>query len=299
MGSVMYILLFILLLVAILFLLIFHWRKKKIIREICCMSSYYKCHLLNDLAKPFGYCYMSQKEIFTSTQDAWQKQYGYGKIYDRMAPFFNMIFDCQPVYFDYDGKTWLIEFWKGQYGINTGSEIGIYHADAIVPPGIRKRTIFHAATEEEYLFMNTELCERGRPLSDLGASHWWLTQFLPGHFSSPKNLTLEITIRFPDTEMRDAFLDALTLKGYDINHIGIFFTTVSFCFCSSPRQKCFLKKIYRSYVQLKNRLFCKLYQFVTRPFENTCDKVLYLYYYLPFVFRRMLRLHRFKKGENK
>ena len=43
-----------------------------------------------------------------------------------MAPRFQMVFDALPVYFDYQKKTWLIEFWKGQYGINTGAEIGIY-----------------------------------------------------------------------------------------------------------------------------------------------------------------------------
>ena len=41
-----------------------------------------------------------------------------------------MIIDAYPVYFDYQDKTWMIEFWRGQYGINTGAEIGVYHAVA-------------------------------------------------------------------------------------------------------------------------------------------------------------------------
>ena len=30
------------------------------------------------------------------------------------------VFMCLPVYFDYGGKTWLMEFWKGGYGITAG-----------------------------------------------------------------------------------------------------------------------------------------------------------------------------------
>ena len=33
-----------------------------------------------------------------------------------------MVFETLPVYFDYAGKTWLIQIWKGQYGICTECE---------------------------------------------------------------------------------------------------------------------------------------------------------------------------------
>ena len=39
-----------------------------------------------------------------------------------------MIIDCEPVRFYYGGKKWLIELWKGQYGMTTGCEIGVYTA---------------------------------------------------------------------------------------------------------------------------------------------------------------------------
>lgn len=291
----MHIAIFILLLTVILLLLVLHGKKKKIIKDMCGMSSYYKNHLLNELAKPMGYRYNPRQDIFTSTQDAWQKHYGYRDLYDRMAPYLNMIFDCQPIYFDYDKKTWLIEFWKGQYGINTGSEVGVYHADTIIPPSERKMTTFHAAAENEYLYINSILYHNDRFLAETGAPHWWSALFSVGHFANPKNLTLNVSIRFPNLDMRDAFLDALFLNGYDTGNVHICFNVVSFTFHPPRRPGCLLKKIYRLYVQLKNRLFCKLYCFVTRPFKNTCDKLLYLYYYLPFIFRRMLRPRRYKK----
>lgn len=61
-------------------------------------------------------CSKPEEEILVSTEDAWQRKYGYEALYDALAPHFNMIFDYYPVYFDYQGKTWLIEFWKGLYG---------------------------------------------------------------------------------------------------------------------------------------------------------------------------------------
>lgn len=285
----------VLLIVVLLLLVVFHHKKKKLIKKICRLSMCDKCRFLNELVEPLGYWYDLRQDIFTSTTDAWQKYYGYGEIYDKLAPYGSMVFDSLPIYFDYDGKTWLIECWKGQYGINTGSELGIYRADGIIPPHKRKTTIFSAVSEEEYLDMRTELIREGKPIASLCAAHWWLTIFSMGLFSQPDELSLHISIRFPDLEMRDAFLDALLDRGYDPESICTCYGTVIFCFDARCQKRCFLRALYCHYVQLKNRLFCCLYRFVTRPFTNTCDKLLYLYFYLPFAFRHMLRLKRFRK----
>lgn len=295
----MYFIVLIIILIAILFAIVFHWRQKTIICKLCNMPKKIKCRLLNKLVEPLGYWYDPRQDIFSSTPDAWQKIYGYAEIYNHAAPFFNMIFDCQPVYFNYDGKTWLIEFWKGQYGINTGSEVGIYRADSIVPPAARDMTLFHAVKEEEYLEFFTRLRKNCCPIASLREEHWWLTIFSMGCFSRPKELSLDISIRFPDLDMRDAFLDAMLKTGYDLEDFYICCTTVSFTFRSSHRHVCFPKRLFCCLVQLKNRLFCRLYRFVTRSFQNSCDKLLYLYFYLPFVFRRMLRLRRFSTRKNK
>ena len=128
----MYLFLGIVFLLLLLFFCINLWRRKRIIKKICSMCMLEKCDLLNELIGPFGYSYVSSQDLFTSRIDAWQRGFGYCALYDKAALRFNMIFDCLPVYFDYQGKTWLIEFWKGQYGINTGCEIGVYYADRIL-----------------------------------------------------------------------------------------------------------------------------------------------------------------------
>lgn len=292
----MYIAIVSLLIFLILFLSIYHVRKRKVIWKICCMSRSYKCCLLNDLVEPFGYCYDPEQDIFTNTRDAWQKDYGYRSLYDKMAPFFGMVFDWEPVYFDYEGRTWRMEFWKGQYGINTGAEIGVYHADTILSPSERDRTHFTSATEEESPEMKLKLYDRGRFVAEVTGRKWWLTIFSMGRFSHPEDLSLDISVRFPDYEMRNAFVDALYAAGYPINsvHLCMCVIDISFTFCSCQCWMSFFTRLHRRYVQWKNKLFCRLYCFVTRPFDCTEDKLLYLYYYLPFAFRHMLRCRRYR-----
>ena len=144
----MYVILPVILFLACLGALILHFRKKHIIRKICAMPACEKLRLLNHLLEPFGFQYDPGQDIFLSRIDAWQRDYGYCRLYDESAAHFNMVFDCEPVYFDYDGRTWLVEFWKGQYGINIGGEAGIYRADGIIPPGKRRETLFGSVPDE-------------------------------------------------------------------------------------------------------------------------------------------------------
>ena len=130
-----------------------------------------------------------------------------------------MVIDSQPIYFNYDGKTWLIEFWKGQYGINTGCELGVYHADGIIPPSKRKTTIFSAAEKDEYLDMSVKLFRNGKEIAIKEGKHWWQTIFSMGVFSQPKELLMKIHICFPDTRMRNAFVEGLVSAGYDPDSI--------------------------------------------------------------------------------
>ena len=56
-----------------------------------------------------------------------------------------------------------------------------------------------------------------------------------------------------------------------------------------PSRISWFRKLRICWAQFCNRLCCRLYRFVTRPFHCTLDKILYLYYLLPFFLRRMLR----------
>lgn len=293
----MYLFLGILFLLFLLLLLFFInlWRKKRIIKKICSMCMYEKCDLLNDIIEPFGYSYVSSQDLFTSRLDAWQREFGYCALYDRGAFRFNMIFDCLPVYFDCQGKTWLIEFWKGQYGINTGCEIGIYYADRILQEGERKVTLFRCVEDNDMLKLSFYLIKDNRSIAHLRATHWWLTAFDMGCFSNPDELMLRSIITFPSCEMAAAFLRGLCNAGYDSDEVHVHCNTVTLTFRQSAPICGRFRNLQVKIIQRINRFWCHVYLFVTRPFCLSVDRILYLYYYLPFAFRKMLRLKRYKK----
>lgn len=279
-----------LLLFAALFAILCGFRKWRIRRKLCKMPEFEKIRLINEISEPFGYCYEASKDIFSSTVNAWQREFGYTQAFDRYAPHFNIVFDCEPIYFDYEGRTWLIELWKGQYGINTGCEIGIYRADTIVPEERRKTTVFRSVPDEEMMCLSAYLYRRGRYLTNLQKCHWWLTIFDMGKFSEPKNLSLRLSITFPDCCMMQVFVQALEKKGYDLSKVCICRTTVSFHYNScSTCHAGILRKLIIWMAQRRNRFLCGLYLFVTRPFKSTLDRMLCLYFFVPSAFRRMLR----------
>lgn len=210
----MYIAITVFLVIILFFCIILHFRKRRIIKKICCMTPYQRTLKLNRIAEPFGYIYDAGQKIFTNTEEPWQKSFGYNTFYDKAAPYFGMIFKCLPIYFDYDGKTWLFEFWKGQYGINIGCEAGQYYTDTIIPPQMRKETLFKAAPKEDCLEISTELLIKNNLIAHLDRRNWWLTIFSMGLFANPKRLTMKVSITFPNTEMLNIFLDELNKKGY-------------------------------------------------------------------------------------
>ena len=292
----MYYLLFILIILTLLCSIIFHFRKKRIICKINAMEKCEKCSLLEEIVNPFGYCYYCKQGVFSSTLDAWQKKAGYTYLYDYMAPRFQMVFDRLPVYFDYNGKTWLIEFWKGQYGINTGAEIGVYHADRILSPGEYQTTLFTGANDTEIFPLSFLLYNQKGRYIQIKQKHWWLTTFLTGCYSEPKDLYMECYLTFPNIVMQNAFLKGLQQAGFSSQEISVCGLCVSFYFYKSIHETAtLLTRFRRRLSQWKNRNFCRLYLRITNPFSTTEDRVLYLYYYLPFAFRRLLRMHRFNK----
>lgn len=158
-----------------------------------------------------GFAYDPQKDIFYATKNAWQKNFGYTHIYDVGAPLFQMIIDTEPIRFYYNNKNWLITFWKGQYGIVTGAEVGIYYTNEQY---VDKKTVYLPVSPEDMLDMNLILYKKDKVLARVKAKHWWLTIFKLGMFSKPKDLSLDISLRFPNEEMLQAFLKAFIKLGY-------------------------------------------------------------------------------------
>ncbi len=270
----MYLFFGILILICILFSLVFHIRKKRIICKICEMQLEQKVCLLNQIMEPFGFCYSPSQDIITSRTDAWQKKFGYCALYDKTAVHFSMVFDCEPIYFNYNNRTWMFEFWKGQYGISTGGEIGLYCADRVLSPWEYDKTLFHGISDKELMPVTMTAYYKGSPLFTACQPQWWLTGFCPGRFCWPGDLALRVSITFKSENMMYCFLTSLVQSGYIKCGISICDMTVSFMFARPfSHQPCCKTCLSARWAQFKNRLFCKLYMWVTRPFKCTLDKI--------------------------
>jgi hypothetical protein len=178
--------------------------------------------------------------------DPLQRNFGYAYGYDLLAPAMSADIHCEPIFFDYAGKHWMIELWKGQYGLETGCEIGVYTrpigstnvgyalADATIGRRAGDNTASHnlfydCASNADRLEMSLTLHRAGQTLFTRGPeTHWWLTGFKWGINSDPSQLSMDVSIKLKDVPMRDAFLGGIAGRGYtNLQTTG---TTVSFTF---------------------------------------------------------------------
>lgn len=246
-----------------------------------------KTKQFNELITPFGFEYSGQEDVVQSSMYPWQREFGYCRLYDESAAKVNMILDCEPIYFAYGGKRWMIELWKGQYGCTTGAEIGIYATDQkdIEIPGIFKGPFFKCVSDEERIGMKFILNREGRELFGREDTHWWLTGFSMGTYSRPEQLTMEAVLTFTEQGMRDAFLNALIEVGYPKQAIEVHGLTVSFLFDRPRSKQPKRNKMMTALRQKQNKTMIELYNWITRDFVTTVDKVIFLKYYCPIFYR--------------
>jgi len=193
-----------------------------------------------------GFLYDPDQDIIYSRMDALQRSFGYAFGYDAAALGMNAVLDCEPIFFDYDGKHWMIELWKGQYGLETGCEIGVYTRpigsaglgyallDATVGrrpgDGVPSHNLFYdCAADADRLAVSATLQRDGQVMFTRGPEvHWWLTGFKWGVLSDPSQLSVDVAITLKDSAMRDAFMTGIAGRPY--SNLAVSGTTVSFTF---------------------------------------------------------------------
>lgn len=267
-------------------ILLCRYRRKKARKKLCAMSCGERAQTLGSLISPLGYCYDPMQDCVSTTIDAPQRAFGYTALFDRYAPRFGMVFDCMPIYFDYRERTWLIECWKGQYGINLGCEVGVYKADALVASLSRKTALFHSAKDEEMLQMSVRLYHQGTLLCERCGRHWWMTTFRIGAYCEPRDLEVQVGITFPNAEMLRAFERALREKEdveYVVRGLQIRMLFQACTSCQLP----LLQRLFCRLILWKNKTLCKLFLKATKPFTCGMDRVLYFYFCLPRMLRRV------------
>lgn len=199
------------------------------------MSEWVPSNTLAEAVKFAGFLYDPAQDIIYSRMDATQRIMGYAYAYDDAAFLINSIIDCEPIFFECRGKSWMVELWKGQYGLMTGCEIGVYVRSPNDPVayGLLDETIgqrkgdadprhnrfFACAGDADRLRMEFTLYRNGAPFLRRGPEeHWWLTGFKWGVLSEPEDLWMDVTIHCGDDEMAKAFAGGLAALGYQYTH---------------------------------------------------------------------------------
>jgi hypothetical protein len=274
-----------------------HKRAKCLVKKRCDQE---KMRDINQALEPFGFAYHFRKDIFYSLEDSWQREFGYGKIYDEMAPTMNMMIDSEPIYFDYGGRHWMIEFWKGQYGVTTGAEVGIYVEEDRGNERRPEKIFYKCVSEEEELPISMILYKNGKRLFQREKRHWWLTGFKLGEFSWPGELMLEVSLTFPHLDMLEAFLEGCYRAGYQPEDLHVWYRRVSFrLYQPKAKQPSKYGKIFGRWIQWQNRHNCKIYHRVTKDFTRTIDKLDYLMQAYPRIFGIILKTGRIAWGKKR
>ena len=151
-----------------------------------------------------GFAYDEAQGIFYTPLYPWQRYFGYNVGFDMAAPVAGMIFDTKRIEFVYDDREWMVQLWKGQYGITAGAEIGLYNRDP------EKAMQYDCADDEDLIEMQFDFYNQGQYVFSRGPEkHWWLTGFKVFHVGIPFTITMDMTLKFTDNSMATAFMQAL------------------------------------------------------------------------------------------
>ena len=159
---------------------------------------------------------------YTDDKECWQKNFGFNEVYDAFAPITMMYYDTVRTTFEYDGKEWLIQTWKGQYGMAfVGGEVGVY-TRGLGSIGSH----FVCADKQDWLNMEMAFMWDEYETGEYRAvfnrdydKYWWATGFVVGFPNGSLRQTLKefrlVThITFKDVEMANAFCEAFEENGF-------------------------------------------------------------------------------------
>ncbi len=272
------------------------YQKKKAEKKVSGRSDEEKLKDFKIVLNTVGFDYDLKNDFVFSQKEPWQKKVGYSRFYDEAAGVMNMVIDCEPITFFYHNRYWLIELWKGQYGMAAGAEIGIYTAEiGRKAPDFFDGTLYTCVDEKDYMDLEFTLYKDGEKLLSREENHWWLTAFKPGVFTEPESLHMKCGIRFPDQEMTQAFLDGMEACGYSLEEINVNKEKVSFFYTEPRNKQPIIRMGYAAKgIQRQNRRNCRLYLRLTKKYDRTIDKVDYIRYRLPRLFRKLTAIGRLR-----
>ncbi len=172
----------------------------------------------------------------------------------------------------------MIELWKGQYGMTTGCEIGVYETSKYrIDDDYIKDTFYNSAGDKDMLKMSFVLKKNGKIIMSRKGVHWWLTGFKLGEFSHPHELTMELSISLKDSLMRDKFIIGLKEAGYNDEEIVVVNNTVRLVFDEPKTPQPYSRNKVLDYImQANNKNLCEDFNELTKDYDNSIDKIIYV-----------------------
>lgn len=156
---------------------------------------------LGSIVELCGFEYDAENDLFYSTMYPIQRAFGFNSLYDLMAYRVGMYYNTQKIYFKYGGKDWMLQLWKGQYGITVGAEIGLYNK-----PSERLLTHYDCIDDDEMIVMQFDVYKNGEYYFSRGPErHWWLTGFKLLDVAVFLQLTMVATLCWESDGIADAF----------------------------------------------------------------------------------------------
>lgn len=158
----------------------------------------------NDMLALAGYEYDPVQDIYYTSLNPWQRAMGFADIYDQAAPLTNMWYLTLKADFKYGDLLWRLQWWKGQYGVLEGAELGVYTKNPA-----NQSTFYKCAEDDQLLKMTMDFYHSwadyqsgNRLFTRLEQEHWWLTGFKFG-MVNPKSCVVRATLYAHDDEMAD------------------------------------------------------------------------------------------------
>ena len=173
-----------------------------------------------------GFRYDKNQQIFYSEEESWQRNFGFTPIYDAAAAFTGMYYDTMRLKFNYADRDWMIQIWKGRYGITTGAEMGIYYKEPT-----QEENFYLCVPDEDMITMSFAVYKGDELYMTRGPEpHWWLTGFKLFDMIAPGDLTMHASFFMEDAGMADALEKSLTDLGFirDVNYqrLGLTMTII-------------------------------------------------------------------------
>lgn len=181
-----------------------------------------------------GYLYDAERDVFYTAKDPWQRNFGFNVAYDVGAQLILINYTTKRYKFTSDGKDWMFQLWKGQYGLVVyGGEFGVY-----TKPFDRKVDHYDCASDEDMLRMsvdfyyyNMEKEQWEFKFSRPYGLYWWCTGFKIGNNGYEDNFSfyrMDNRVTMKSFEMLQAFTAELDKDGtaYTVDGLDVYFTWI-------------------------------------------------------------------------